>query len=573
MNLVYFVMLVGVLIFVHELGHFTWAKLFGVKVETFSLGFGPTLAAVKWGDTVYRVGILPLGGYVRMLGESPRDYVRPEERPRSFFAQAVWRRVIIVMAGPAMNLFFPLALFFFVTLGSDPLLTPAEVGSVRPGMPADGLLLPGDRVVAVNGEPVTTFSAVSHIVREHPGELVVFEVEREPYGESTRSDRQRYAEVLLAAPGESPRIPELGVVERVGLVGISPASPLPVVGVTSPASVAARSGIRTFDRILGLGGTRIDELRQARRPLDVHSLVPVTLLRPERVEGALGGLAEIEVYRPHFTSLVVPPGDGDPLHRVGLESAATYVSHVQQGSAEHQLGLLPGDRIITVDEHVVRVWADVVDLLGSHESAEHHIVWWRDDRLHEGTLMLPRAQGTTPHGEMYDRVQIGMDGFRPVTILPAIPPDNQLAYAVRISLDETRRMVELTLYSLLRLFQGRITVKSIGGPISVYEETGRAARAGAGDYLRLMAFVSVNLGILNLLPIPMLDGGHLLFFLIETVMRRPISRRRREQAGLVGLVLLLLMMAIAFKNDIERLWPDTPESSSAPPAPTHAPSR
>lgn len=108
-------------------------------------------------------------------------------------------------------------------------------------------------------------------------------------------------------------------------------------------------------------------------------------------------------------------------------------------------------------------------------------------------------------------------------------------------------------------------MKSIGGPISVYEETGRAAQAGTSDYLRLMAFVSVNLGILNLLPIPMLDGGHLLFFLVESVLRRPISRRRREQAGLVGLVLLLLMMAIAF-NDIERLWPDTPNlpTSSAP---------
>ena len=97
MNLVYFVMLVGVLIFVHELGHFAWAKLFGVKVETFSLGFGPTLASVKFGDTVYRVGILPLGGYVRMLGESPRDYVKVEDRPRSFYAQSVWRRVVIVL--------------------------------------------------------------------------------------------------------------------------------------------------------------------------------------------------------------------------------------------------------------------------------------------------------------------------------------------------------------------------------------------------------------------------------------------------------------------------------------------
>lgn len=567
MNLVYFVMLVGVLIFVHELGHFTWAKLFGVKVETFSLGFGPTLASVKFGDTVYRVGILPLGGYVRMLGESPRDYVKAEDRPRSFYAQSVWRRVVIVLAGPAMNLFFPLALFFFVTLGADAMLTPSEVGSVRPGMPADGLILPGDRVVAVNGQPVSTFSAVSHIVREHPGELVVFEVEREPGGAHPHGERERWAEVLLAAPGESPRIPELGVVERVGLVGISPASPLPIVGVTSPASVAARSGIRTFDRILGLGGTRIETLQQARGPLGTQSLIPVTLLRPERLEGALGGLVELDVYRPQFTSLVAPPGAGDSLHRVGLESAATYVAYVRAGSAEHRMGLLPGDRIITVDGHVVRVWADVVDLLSSHEGAEHHLEWRRGDRLHEGHVTLPRAQGITPHGERYDRVVIGIDGFRPVTILPAVSPENEVAYAAGVALDETRRMVELTMYSLLRLFQGRITVKSIGGPISVYEETGRAAQAGASDYLRLMAFVSVNLGILNLLPIPMLDGGHLLFFFIETVLRRPVSRRRREQAGLVGLFLLLLMMAIAFKNDIERLWPDNPdlpETYSAP---------
>ena len=155
--------------------------------------------------------------------------------------------------------------------------------------------------------------------------------------------------MLLAAPGESPRIPELGVVERVGLVGISPASPLPIVGVTSPASVAARSGIRTFDRILGLGGTRIETLQQARGPLGTQALIPVTLLRPERLEGALGGLVELDVYRPQFTSLVAPPGAGDALHRVGLESAATYVAYVRAGSAEHRMGLLPGCLLYTSD--------------------------------------------------------------------------------------------------------------------------------------------------------------------------------------------------------------------------------
>jgi regulator of sigma E protease len=499
--------------------------------------------------------------------------VHPDERHRSFFAQKLWRRMIIVLAGPAMNLIFPLALFFLVALGADALLTPPVVGSVRPGMPADGLLLPGDRILAVNGQEVHSFSAVSRIVREHPGDLVVFEVDREPFSgrRPTRGDSQddapprRMAEVLTAAPGESPRIPELGVVERVGLVGISPASPLPVVGVTSPSSLAARAGIRTFDRILGLAGTRIENLREARAPLSARSMIPTTVLRAERVQGALGGLVELDVYRPHFTSLVAPPGAGDPIQRVGLESAATYVAYVRTGSAEHRMGLLPGDRIVTVDGQVVRVWTDIVEALSNPEHAEHQIRWRRGDRLHEGRLVLPRVRGSSAHGALYGRVSLGIDGFRPVTIPPAIAPESAFLYASRVALDETRRMVELTVYSLLRLFQGRITVKSIGGPISVYEETGRAASEGTSDYLRLMAFVSVNLGILNLLPIPMLDGGHLLFFLLEAVLRRPVSRRRREQAGLVGLALLLLMMGIAFKNDIERLWPSNPPPHTAAP--------
>ena len=136
MNFVYFVGLVGVLIFVHELGHFTWAKIFGVRVLKFSLGFGPPIASIKQGETEYVIAAFPFGGYVRLLGESPEDVPTKADEGRSFAEQALWKRVIIVLAGPLMNLCFPLLLYFVIFLG-DAEMTPAYVGTVFPGRPAE----------------------------------------------------------------------------------------------------------------------------------------------------------------------------------------------------------------------------------------------------------------------------------------------------------------------------------------------------------------------------------------------------------------------------------------------------
>jgi regulator of sigma E protease len=147
MDFVYFIVLVGVLIFVHESGHFLWAKLFGVRVLTFSLGFGPRIAGFSRGGTDYVLAAIPLGGYVRMLGEDPHDDITGDEEGQSFKAQVLWKRIIIVFAGPMMNLMFPVALYFVVFLGTTT-LSPPIVGDVFPGQPAEGKLKPGDRVLA-----------------------------------------------------------------------------------------------------------------------------------------------------------------------------------------------------------------------------------------------------------------------------------------------------------------------------------------------------------------------------------------------------------------------------------------
>jgi regulator of sigma E protease len=177
MDLVYFIVLVGVLIFVHESGHFLWAKLFGVRVLKFSLGFGPRIAGFTRGDTEYVIAAVPLGGYVRMLGENPHDEVGSDDDSHAFHTQALWKRIVIVVAGPMMNLTFPLLLYFFVFLGTTS-VAPAVIGDVIPGEPADGKLEPGDRVVAVDGEEVETFQELSRMVSPRAGHTLRFTIER-----------------------------------------------------------------------------------------------------------------------------------------------------------------------------------------------------------------------------------------------------------------------------------------------------------------------------------------------------------------------------------------------------------
>ncbi len=152
-DLLYFVLLVSSLIFIHESGHFAFAKIFGVKVLTFSIGFGPKIVRIRGKETEYCVGLLPFGGFVKMLEESKRsEPILPEERGRTFESQALWKRIVIVLAGPAMNVFFPIALYTSVYLEDTQLLAPT-VGVGGPGRPADGKLEPGDRILAVDGEP------------------------------------------------------------------------------------------------------------------------------------------------------------------------------------------------------------------------------------------------------------------------------------------------------------------------------------------------------------------------------------------------------------------------------------
>jgi regulator of sigma E protease len=556
-DLLYFVLLVSSLIFIHESGHFAFAKIFGVKVLTFSIGFGPRVLRIRGKETEYCVGLLPFGGFVKMLEESKRaEPILPEERGRTFEAQALWKRVVIVLAGPAMNLLFPIALYTSVFLEDDQFLPPT-VGVVEAGKPADGRLEPGDRIVSVDGRPVTSFPEVQHVIAWRAGHTVKLGLERDG----------KFLE-LTVTPVDEAEIRELDIVEHTGRIGIDPRFPAAVIGIArrdAPAAV----GLRTFDLVTAVNGRRIERFVDLVDALARNrgDQVVVSYLRPIDVPRALGGLCQLAVLEPGAATLTplprepgtVSPADedaraADVLERTGIESADMYVAFVPQASSEWRAGLRPRDRITTLDGIRQKLWRTMEGELVAGADKMHELEWTREDVPMRGFFELRKEQWDDPFGQHYERYVFRTDHWLPTAPDRLVPNPHPLAYALRRGIEETASVIKFISVGMLRLLEGRVSLANVSGPITMYDIAGQAGARGASYFVRAMALISVNLGLINLLPIPVLDGGQLLFFVFEAGRRRPLPLRIREIASLVGMVMLVLLMLVAFKNDVERRW-------------------
>jgi regulator of sigma E protease len=344
------VVVLGVLIFVHELGHFIVAKFFGVGVEVFSLGFGPKLLGRKYGETEYRLSLFPLGGYVKMVGESPKDEVKEEDISRSFSHKNVYRRFAIVFAGPFSNILFTVLVFFCIFLVSGlPYLT-TDIGNVQEGSPAAlAGIKKGDRILNVDGKPVEKWDSLSEAIKKSDGHSLRLQIDRE----GTLLE-------IVVAPKLSP-VPNIFGEE----------TKVPVIGITAAGKQA------------------------------------ITRLNPFQAAG----------------------------------------------------------------ESVAQTW----------------------------------------------------------------------------------NIVRLTVLTVVKLIERKVSLNTVGGPIMIAQMAGQQAREGIMHLVFLMALISVNLAILNLLPIPVLDGGHLFFFLVEMTLGKPISLKKREFAQQVGLFILIMFMMFILYNDIARI--------------------
>ena len=561
MDLVYFILLISTLIFVHELGHFAFAKIFGIKVITFSIGFGPTLLRIRGKETEYRIAIVPLGGFVKMLEESKDGpTILPEERSRTFEAQALWKRVIVVLAGPSMNVLFPLFLYTSVFLEADRTPPPPAVGVVIPGRPADGQLVPGDRIVAVDEHDVSSFPEVQRIISASAGRAIRFDVLRDakPIAVTiTPSD-----ELVTLEPRE------LGMTEHVGQVGFHPSFAASVIGVPRTDSPAYRAGLRTFDRIVAINGHKVDRFIDVVNILAMNrgDAVVIALERPVDVPGALGGLCDIAVLDPEVATLTLAPRPAGPpsvdqdartrdvFARAGIESADLYAAFVPEGSSEWKAGLRAGDRITSLDGKPERLWQSMDDDLVLGASKSRTLAWSRGGEPMQGVFQLRKEEWDDEYGQHYERYVFRTTHWMPFAPDVTVAQPSPVLHAIRRSVEETERTVRLTLLTFKRLLEGRLSLSSVGGPITMYDIAGRAGAKGTLSFVWTMAFISINIGLVNLFPIPVLDGGHLFFMIIEALQRRPLPLRVREVASLVGMSMLILLMLVAFKNDVTRRW-------------------
>jgi regulator of sigma E protease len=441
-----FIVVIGVLILVHELGHFAVARLTGVGVERFSIGFGPVLMRWRGKETEYCLSLIPMGGYVKMMGEeNPMEGgdALPYDSAKAFALKPLWARFLIVFAGPGMNFVLAMVIFtvVFATFGRP--VWPAAVGRVAEGSPAAAAgLKTGDVVEDVNGRPVKYWEDLERTLADSGGRAITMRVKRGA-GEETVTVTPRRKAITDPIFGERREAWDSGAGPQL----------VPQISSVLPDSPAQRAGLQAGDVVLAVGGQPVftpEDLVEAIRTRPGQPL-PITVER--------NGQRLSVTVMPRAVTEKAPTGQ------------EITVGKIDAGIATKSVRFEPYGPIAAVEHGVVRTWD--------------------------------------------------------VTVL--------------------------TLKGLWKLVSRQIDSSNIGGPIQIATEAGRQAKEGLGPLAIFTAFISVNLAVLNLLPVPMLDGGHLLFFAIEAVLGRPLSLKKREAAQQLGFVLLMILMVYAFYNDLMRL--------------------
>ena len=446
-KIVAFAITLGVLVVFHELGHYVIARLAGVKVLRFSVGFGRLVWSRRFGrdQTEWALSAIPLGGYVKMVDER-EGHVEAADLSRAFNRQSVWRRIAIVAAGPLANLLLAVLLFAgtFVSgvpgqralLAEPPPSTPAAASDVRAG----------DRVVGVDGEPVGSWQELRwRVVRAQGNDRIALSLVRD-----------------------------------------------------------------NLDR------------------------------EPIRRELSIAGLGTED-------------WEGNPLSTLGLRAdlGAPIVDQVLPGKPAERAGLVNGDRILAVDGRPMRSPSDVASLTNAHPG---ETLTYRVQRG-ATTLELPvSVESSEQNGR-----RIGLAGVR-LRIDPEVA--ERSAVVVRYGLGESlvqgfRKTWELSAFTvrmLGRIVTGDASLKNISGPLTMADIAGQSAQAGTLVFVSYLALISISLGVLNLLPVPLLDGGHLLYYLAEIIKGSPVSDRAFEVGQRIGMAMLAVLMALALFNDVSRLF-------------------
>lgn len=427
----YAAVLIGILIIVHELGHFAAARVAGVTVERFSIGFGPKLLKVKRGETEYALSAIPLGGYVKMAGTDISEHPTGESYPPNTFpGKPAGVRAFIIAAGPIANVLWA----FLVYVG----------------------------IVWVGGVPT--------------------------FGEE------------------------------------------PVVGLVEMGTPAAAAGVDVLDRVVSVDGAPVetwDELRSSIQSADLSDGITLRVERP--------GVAE-----PVTLTVKAAPDSQTGAVAIGVAAyIAPLIGDVMRGSPADRAGLRRGDRVTSINGRPVRTWYELSQMVSDSANKELAITWERDGHEMHATLVADETQEAV---DMTDVVTVGTIGTTVPLMMRRVGFGEAVASAAQVSVSTAYQIVSL--FSMI--VTGRMSMNMVGGPIRVVQMASDSARWGLSYFFAFMAYLSLNLSVINLLPLPILDGGHLLLLAIERVRRRGLTEKQLlvwQQVGLiffVGLAVFLL---------------------------------
>ncbi len=540
-----FVILLGLLIFVHELGHFLVAKFFGVRVEVFSLGFGKKILQVKRGDTTYCVSWIPLGGYVKMFGDDPTAEVSAADKPYSFLHKPVGQRIGIVLAGPLMNLFFAMFLYAAIALLGEQ-LPAAIVGDLDQASVAHQTgFRPGDEILKINGKEIKSWVDVRKTIEESANRKLELLVKRS--GEE--------AEVTITAtPQAAPPDNILSAKSFVGTIsGLTPEALSSVIGIKDPQSLAAKSGLKALDQFISVDGKALDFFRDLEPEFNRILASGRTSVEVE-VRSILDENAEARKINLELSRSL--PNESI-LESIGIESGELYLYKIKPGSPADQAGLLPADKLIAVNSESIHSWQDVVERVKKFEASEGPLEFsvLRSGEALRLTLAPEMTSLMTQDGKEDKRFTVGIvSGYLHTTAAPVLISTSNPLEAIHRGIFKSFEVSGMIAVGLAKLVQGEISSKNVGGVITIGRFASKSFQVGLTSFLAMMAFISLNLFLVNLLPVPILDGGHLVFFTIEAIRGAPLSMRKMEIAQQVGLVLLMSLMAFALFNDITNLF-------------------
>lgn len=538
-NVVPFVTLLGILIFVHELGHFLVARMCGVRVEVFSLGFGKKLFSYKKGDTTYCISLVPLGGYVKMFGEQNGDVVSDADRPHSFTHKTVWQRIAVVLAGPLMNFFFAVFVFSLISeMGEEsraPIVAEVEANSAAAQMG----LRSGDKVLEVAGEKVRSYEEFQKVLNVKKGLTIGAVVES--------ASNEKKMLTLQVASTKNPNIFSLD--DMIGSIeGIQPVAMATLVGV-NPHSEAAHLGFKTGDEIIEANSKKISKWSELNSLYNKKEKLSLKVQRIVNADTEEKTTFDVEVAEGHFAKF-------KDLAAFGLTTSELYLDQVIKGSPAEAAGLKRFDKLVSINGTSIQKWEQVLNTIKSFNGKEPLAVVFLRDGKEVTTQITPQVTSqTTAFGQEDKRYTIGimpLVQFAPQETV--IVHSGSLFESLEKGFDRTWDISAMTVISFVKLFQGEVSHKNIGGMISIGKAAKDSFEMGMQSFLMTMGILSVSLFILNLLPIPVLDGGHLVFYTIEVIKGSPLSVKKMELAQQVGFVLLMGLMVLALFNDFTKFF-------------------